>query len=533
MNNIKKTIIPNEMKKNIDEVLENQLFNANRYYAESNPEISRLMNEQIHQSPATFLLELKERWNWHNHFYEDLLEPAFKEIFCKNINELSPKEVVSLIEIYKTCCLVDETTLITSGAIKKNLQYQMNNINVDTEGISDSEAKFMLLTPPIDTFFAEYQIDHLTYIILIKTNSNKAIEYKKYLLEKYHAGDEMIFNGRYNKKFKNKEDYSIEELMNTINRLKISNDYKNKHFYFTLEHDDRKAFRDLILYDNVDEKFISSKLIGISGFLLRTNILNYLNDSNILKNNGYIYEYSNEIVINSLNTLLERRYQKMELNVKPYKQNDLTCSIACMLMVLEYYGVIPKANPLYEREYYQRYKSRYLDGTPFSAIAYHLAKNNLDTEIIHSDKNIFSNNESIMPTTVFNDSMNEYKGFLNSAKDKGAKVINGLDINTKIIREKLEEGKMVILAGTEHDYLHAILVCGYENDMFIVCDPLEKKKQLKTADELNKYMNTALGKWCITVSNKTNKKQQLMNNLPDYQNTALNKMHLDDKTLKR
>ena len=60
--------------------MEQQLFNANRYYAESNPNISELMSKELHNSPEVFLKRLVDRWNWHNSYYEDLLEPAFSNI---------------------------------------------------------------------------------------------------------------------------------------------------------------------------------------------------------------------------------------------------------------------------------------------------------------------------------------------------------------------------------------------------------------------------------------------------------------------
>ena len=73
----------------------------------------------------------------------------------------------------------------------------------------------------------------------------------------------------------------------------------------------------------------------------------------------------------------------MNKNVKPYKQRKDTCAIACMMMVLEYYGVIEKANWYDERRLYRIYGSKYLSGTPFSALAFHLAKNCLKTTIYH------------------------------------------------------------------------------------------------------------------------------------------------------
>ena len=38
-NNMKSRIIPDDMKNDIDEILEKELFNANRYYAVSNSDI--------------------------------------------------------------------------------------------------------------------------------------------------------------------------------------------------------------------------------------------------------------------------------------------------------------------------------------------------------------------------------------------------------------------------------------------------------------------------------------------------------------
>lgn len=118
MENIKSKIISSEMKKNIDEILEQQLFNANRYYAESNPNISNLMSNELSNSPECFLQKLIDRWNWHNSYYELLLEPSFSNIITDNEKELSPKEIDELIRIFSTSCAIDEATLVMSGAIK-------------------------------------------------------------------------------------------------------------------------------------------------------------------------------------------------------------------------------------------------------------------------------------------------------------------------------------------------------------------------------------------------------------------------------
>ena len=85
-------------------------------------------------------------------------------------SDLSVNQILDLIEIYKTCCLVDEATLVMSGSIKDFLQYHFPKIPISLDGIDIEEAKFMLFTPAEETFFAQYYIDHLIYIILLKIN---------------------------------------------------------------------------------------------------------------------------------------------------------------------------------------------------------------------------------------------------------------------------------------------------------------------------------------------------------------------------
>lgn len=63
------------------------------------------------------------------------------------------------------------------------------------------------------------------------------------------------------------------ELLENIKHYRIPEYYKTQHFNFTLEQPNRKAIRDIIIYDNLDEKLIASNLIGISGFLFRIKIL--------------------------------------------------------------------------------------------------------------------------------------------------------------------------------------------------------------------------------------------------------------------
>ena len=192
----------------------------------------------------------------------------------------------------------------------------------------------------------------------------------------------------------------------------------------------------------------------------------------------------------------------MKKNIKHYKQRGNTCAICCMLMVLSCYNVIDKINWYDERRLYRIYKSKYIDGVPFSAILYHLSKNNLDVSIYHSENNLFKN------SNVFNDEtfellLNEYNVFLDNSIKYGAKVYKGVNVNIKLLKEKLSENNLIMLAGKIDNIYHSILLSEYVDNGFIVHDPLDKDKKIMSYNEINNYMNTNIGKWFIIINDKS------------------------------
>ena len=161
-----------------------------------------------------------------------------------------------------------------------------------------------------------------------------------------------------------------------------------------------------------------------------------------------------------------------------------------------------------------------MSGTPFSALAYHMSKNGLDATIYHADINIFNNNQRKLDNADFELAMTEYKENLNHAEKSETKVVNGIDINTNLLKEKLQEGNLVILAGEIFGGYHAILLTGYDDKGFIVCDPLYKDKQTRTFEEMENYMNTSIGKWFIAVNDKSREKEKLISNLDKFSTEA-------------
>lgn len=181
----------------------------------------------------------------------------------------------------------------------------------------------------------------------------------------------------------------------------------------------------------------------------------------------------------------------MKDDVRPYKQKGDTCAIACMMMALEYFKIISKANWYDERRLYRIYSSKYMSGTPFSALAFYMAKKGLKIKIFHEYEELFVNDKKVIN-----------QDDLKYAKDNGAIVINGMDINIDTLKQELKANNLVILAGEINNTFHAILLIDYDDNSFIVCDPLYKAKQNRTFSEIENFLNTSIGKWFISVGRK-------------------------------
>jgi hypothetical protein len=171
-----------------------------------------------------------------------------------------------------------------------------------------------------------------------------------------------------------------------------------------------------------------------------------------------------------------------------------------------------------------------MSGTPFSALAFHFSKNGLDTTLYHEDETLFNNNQRVLSEEDYRLAMDEYVKMLDRAKAKGTNIINGVKINSQLIRDELEKGNLVIVAGQIPGGFHAILISGYDDDKFIICDPLFKRKQFKSAEELENFMSTSIGKWFISVNGKKKNKNQLLSNLDKFNEEADDIMKIDDKT---
>jgi ABC-type bacteriocin/lantibiotic exporter with double-glycine peptidase domain len=199
----------------------------------------------------------------------------------------------------------------------------------------------------------------------------------------------------------------------------------------------------------------------------------------------------------------------MRKKLRFYKQHSMeTCGPACILMLLDLYGKIEYPTPKQEMKLYSLYRSRAFRGVNGAAIANCLSRNSLTVHLIHSSEDMMDNRDGYFPEELFNELLAEYRTEIEKYSDR-VSIVSGAEISCDTLRQELDAGRLIILetiipgdADGMHDHvLHWVVVYGYEDDLFYVCDPLSSKIKL-TADELEEYMDTPIGRICITVSDE-------------------------------
>lgn len=196
------------------------------------------------------------------------------------------------------------------------------------------------------------------------------------------------------------------------------------------------------------------------------------------------------------------------MKVRFWKQHTMeTCGIACVLMVLDAFG-IDYPTVAKEQHLYRRYRSQAAPGTEGGAIACALAKHGLEVTLACSGAEVIDDRSGYYPPEMLVALLAENRAWLERAQ--GAVFFEpGAIIDTEYLRAQLEQERLVIAqvcipgdADGLHDHvLHGVLLYGVEGDEFLVCDPLSGKRRI-TGCELDALMKTPVGRMAIAVGRK-------------------------------
>ena len=196
----------------------------------------------------------------------------------------------------------------------------------------------------------------------------------------------------------------------------------------------------------------------------------------------------------------------MRKKIRFYKQHTMeTCGPACMLMILDLYRKVEYPTRKQERKLYNLYRSTEFKGVNGAAIANCLSRNNLEVTLMQSFHQKMDSRDDYYTEELYDALQREYQTSLDKCHDR-IHIVTDTNFSCDSLKQELDRGKQIILqcivpgnADGIHDHtLHWVVVYGYEEDEFLVCDPLSSKIRI-SEKALENYMDTPIGRICVVT----------------------------------
>ena len=189
-----------------------------------------------------------------------------------------------------------------------------------------------------------------------------------------------------------------------------------------------------------------------------------------------------------------------------------TCGAACVLMLLDYYRRISYPTSKMELEkLYPKYRVNGYKGMTGAAVANCLScsNNGLNVHLVQSFHSVMDNRGGFFPQDIYDMIMASHEMHLSKCKDR-IQFSAGKDFDLDFLKQELENRKKIVLEcfipedpDAPPSVLHWVILEDYDahTRLFRVRDPNPKVKLLFLNEaELEAYMDTPIGKICITVS---------------------------------
>ena len=182
-----------------------------------------------------------------------------------------------------------------------------------------------------------------------------------------------------------------------------------------------------------------------------------------------------------------------------------TCGVSCILMLLDYYRKVQYPTEKMERKLYGIYRSRAFKGVPGSFAADCLSWNGLRVELLHSAEGFLENRDGYFEGVLFEKILAEYRRRAESCAGR-VEIQTGRELDCRALKGLLAEGKLVMVQcivpgdadGIHQEVLHWVLVYGWRENAFLLCDPNFGKAAIPEAD-MERYMDAPVGKIFLTV----------------------------------
>lgn len=197
------------------------------------------------------------------------------------------------------------------------------------------------------------------------------------------------------------------------------------------------------------------------------------------------------------------------MKITRFKQHSMeTCGIACLLMVLDCFGLeYPTVGK--EAAYYRQYGARCTPGTLGGGVALALVRRGLDVTLAHASPDMMGNRDGYYPPELHAAILAEHRDFIRRAGD-ALHLRLGEPITPEYLRSELAQGRPVIVEilvdgdadGMHERVLHGVVLYDTDGDAFLARDPLSPGSLRFTAEELMAAMDTPVGAMAISAGRR-------------------------------
>lgn len=201
----------------------------------------------------------------------------------------------------------------------------------------------------------------------------------------------------------------------------------------------------------------------------------------------------------------QARPNRWEAETEPQKYRLETCGICCALILLDLYGKTEYPTPKQKHKLYDLYRWETFKGTTGPALAQLLAWNGLHVRLLQSFRDLPENRDGYFSPELYELLKQEWHTRA-AACGENVQFETCADLSCDTLKQELEKGRQVIVqtlipgnADGIHDHtLHWIVVYGYRDDTFLVCDPNSTMTYF-TREEMAAYIDTPIGRIFLTV----------------------------------
>lgn len=458
----------------IDDEIRKEVLPFVKQFASLDPKIqNEAINEASTLPPTVYSFKLRSSWREHNRIaflIDSHLGVALNtELSLDPTKDLLTRER----ELLEVAFYAENAKRVYSAGVKHALQRYWQE-SVSRYNLLPDDL-MVLFTPWNGDFWTNYQRDHLRYVLGLRENPQLAEGLKGAVINKYHASEQAVFEGRLKKGFSHlfgQTTVGLQQLLDSYGGL---DERRRENFvrgvYLTLERPDLRAIQEIVSYDNLEEYLFACNLYGIPDLFLRKLVISRLVGRGLVDERKGVLFYTREELVEGLGQMIAK-LERQNGGIRKFdiflQTRPTTCGVACMMMVMHHFLHGPSLNSSVEGRLRRKLRLRRIDIVPVTGLASYMKEKGLDVLVNHEDPERFW---SFLRETNQDHYEQQVKAY-DKAKKKGV-IFTFSPITSGLIKAELNKRRLIIFGVTlEGNIKHAIVIHSYKDGKFETVDPL-------------------------------------------------------------